>query len=54
MCSPSLADICKKCGSPVVRSAVSLRVLPLVLIEPADDSSTMELIEKVSGVKLGN
>lgn len=37
-----------------MRSVVSLKVLPLVLVEPAEDSSTMELIEKISGVKLNN
>jgi len=54
MCSPVLSDICRGCGSPIVRSAISLKVLPLVLVEPAEDSSMSELIEKISSVKIAN
>ncbi|CAL5998627.1 Intraflagellar_transport protein 122 [Hexamita inflata] len=54
MCSPSLSDICKKCGTPIVRSAISLQILPLIPIEPSEDSSIMELIEKVSSVRIAD
>lgn len=49
-----LSDVCKKCGSPIVRSALSLKILPLVSIEPDEGSSMQEMIEKVSSVKIAD
>ncbi|KAH0574171.1 Intraflagellar transport protein 122 [Spironucleus salmonicida] len=54
MCSPSISDVCGSCGIPIVRSAISLRILPLILIEHCEESSILELIESASSVQIGN
>lgn len=52
-CCPVQSDICRACGSPAVRSVLSLRILPLVLVEhDPDESSILEAIEKISTVSI--
>lgn len=51
-CCPVFSDICKSCGSPIVRSALSLKILPLVLVEPDDETSIAVALERASAVEM--
>lgn len=51
-CCPVFSDICKNCGSPIVRSALSLKILPLVLAEPDDETSIAVALERAAAVEM--
>ena len=51
-CCPVFSDICKSCGSPIVRSALSLKILPLVLVEPDDETSIAVALERAAAVEM--
>lgn len=51
-CCPAFSDICKSCGSPIVRSALSLKILPLILVEPDDETSIAVALERAAAVEM--
>lgn len=42
--APVLGDACGRCGLPVIRSALSLKVLPLILVQPEEGVSEEQLV----------
>lgn len=52
--APCTGDVCRRCGVPAIRSALSLQILPLVLIEPEEGSSVEQMIEAATGVQIAD
>ncbi|TNJ26630.1 Intraflagellar transport protein IFT122 [Giardia muris] len=51
-CCPVYSDICRTCGLPAVRSALSLEILPLISVEPDDETTMTEALERASAVQI--